>query len=393
MKYVDEFRDGERARRLTVAIRNEIRDDRSYRFMEFCGGHTHAVFRYGVPDLLPANIDLIHGPGCPVCVLPVGRLDMAVRLATEHPEVILCSYGDMLRVPGSGGESLFKARAKGADVRMVYSVSDALELARANPDREVVFFAIGFETTTPPTALGIQTARREGLKNFSVFCNHVLTPAAMGAILNVDPNSEDRVDIDGFIGPSHVSVVIGSDAYRFCAAQHRKPVVIAGFEPLDVLQSLLMLVRQINEGRADIENQYRRAVTPSGNSRAQAVVADVFQRRDSFEWRGLGEIPASALALAHTYREFDAERRFDMQYIPSHGTKSCECPAVLRGAKKPTDCKLFARVCTPENPLGSCMVSDEGACAAYYTYGRFREPAERGVPTQATKIPASAINA
>lgn len=374
MKYVDEFRDGQRARALSAAIRDGVIEGRSYRFMEFCGGHTHAVFRYGVPDLLPSNIDLIHGPGCPVCVLPIGRLDMALRLATDHPEVILCSYGDMLRVPGSGGESLFKARANGADVRMVYSVSDALAVARANPDREVVFFAIGFETTTPPTALGILKAEREALENFSVFCNHVLTPAAMNAILRVDPQAGERVEIDGFIGPSHVSVVIGSDAYRFCAAQHAKPVVIAGFEPLDVLQSILMLVRQINEGRADIENQYRRAVTPAGNANAQAVVARVFRRRETFEWRGLGEIPASALELVDDYAIYDAERRFDMRYVAAAGTKSCECPAVLRGAKKPTDCKLFARVCTPENPLGSCMVSDEGACAAYYTYGRFRKP-------------------
>lgn len=388
MKYVDEFRDGERARGLTAAIRAEAQPERMYRFMEFCGGHTHAVFRYGVPDLLPPNIDLIHGPGCPVCVLPIGRLDMALRLATDHPEVILCSYGDMLRVPGSGGESLFKARANGADVHMVYSVSDALELARSNPDRQVVFFAIGFETTTPPTALGLLTAKREGLENFSVFCNHVLTPAAMGAILNVDEAAEERVEIDGFIGPSHVSVVIGSDAYRFCAAQHRKPVVIAGFEPLDVLQSLLMLVRQINEGRADIENQYRRAVTPDGNSKAQAVMAQVFQRRPTFEWRGLGEIPASALALSEEFAAFDAERRFAMTYQHARGTKSCECPAVLRGAKKPTDCKLFARICTPENPLGSCMVSDEGACAAYYTYGRFRQ--DRAAEQTSVEAPAGA---
>jgi hydrogenase expression/formation protein HypD len=378
MKYVDEFRDGERARGLARAIAAEVRAGRSYRFMEFCGGHTHAVFRYGVPDLLPDNIDLIHGPGCPVCVLPVGRLDMALRLASENPEVVLCSYGDMLRVPGSGGESLFKARARGADVRMVYSVSDALELARAHPDREVVFFAIGFETTTPPTALALLTAEREGLENFSVFCNHVLTPAAMAAILQV--SGSETVDIDGFIGPSHVSVVIGSDAYQFCAHAHAKPVVIAGFEPLDVLQSILMLVRQINDGRAEIENQYSRAVSPEGNARAQAVMSRVFQRRDSFEWRGLGEIPLSALALAPAYERFDAEARFAMRYRPAAGTKSCECPAVLRGAKKPTDCKLFARVCTPENPLGSCMVSDEGACAAYYSYGRFREAA---APAQA----------
>jgi hydrogenase expression/formation protein HypD len=375
MKYVDEFRDGERARALGASIYAAANSGRQYRLMEFCGGHTHAVFRYGVPDLLPDNVELIHGPGCPVCVLPIGRLDMAIRLASEHPQVILASYGDMLRVPGSGGRSLLKAKADGADVRMVYSVSDAVALARSNPSREVVFFGIGFETTTPPTALGILQAEAEGIENFSVFCNHVLTPAAMNAILNVPPEADEALQIDGFIGPAHVSVVIGSDAYRFCAQRHAKPVVIAGFEPLDVLQSILMLITQLNEGRAEIENQYTRAVTPGGNQKAQAMVQKVFQRRPSFEWRGLGEIPDSALAIADRYAHYDAEKRFVMEYHFARGTKSCDCPAILRGAKKPTDCKLFATSCTPDNPLGSCMVSDEGACAAYYTYGRFRQEA------------------
>jgi hydrogenase expression/formation protein HypD len=375
MKYVDEFRDGERARGLVRALRAEANPGRRYRLMEFCGGHTHAVFRYGIPDLLPDNIEMVHGPGCPVCVLPIGRLDMALRLVTDHPEVILASYGDMLRVPGSNRRSLLQAKADGADVRMVYSVSDALELARANPDRQVVFFGIGFETTTPPTALGILEAKSSGLQNFSVFCNHVLTPAAMGAILDVEPDDGETVEIDGFIGPSHVSVVIGSDAYRFCASRYDKPVVIAGFEPLDVLQSILMLVRQLNEGRAEIENQYTRAVTGEGNRKAQAVVADVFTLRESFEWRGLGSIPRSALEISEPYADFDAEQRFDMHYLAAEGTRGCECPAVLRGAKRPIDCKLFATACTPESPLGSCMVSDEGACAAYFTYGRFRQEA------------------
>ncbi|MBP6683586.1 MAG: hydrogenase formation protein HypD [Halioglobus sp.] len=375
MKYIDEFRDGERAKGLALALRAEVHPGRRYRLMEFCGGHTHAVFRYGIPDLLPANIELIHGPGCPVCVLPIGRLDMAIRLASDHPGIILASYGDMLRVPGSRRRTLLHARADGADVRMVYSVSDALELARANPERQVVFFGIGFETTTPPTALGILEAQRSGLDNFSVFCNHVLTPAAMKAILNVaaDAGEGETLEVDGFIGPSHVSVIIGSDAYRFCARQYHKPVVIAGFEPLDVLQAILMLVRQLNEGRTDIENQYTRAVTPEGNRKAQAAVAEVFELRPSFEWRGLGAIPRSALGIADAYRAYDAEHRFNMVYQAAQGTKGCECPAVLRGAKKPTDCKLFATSCTPESPLGSCMVSDEGACAAYFTYGRFRQ--------------------
>lgn len=375
MKYVDEFRDGDRARGLAAALRQEAQPGRHYRLMEFCGGHTHAVFRYGIPDLLPDNIELVHGPGCPVCVLPTGRLDMAMRLVLDHPEVILASYGDMLRVPGSERRSLLQARADGADVRMVYSISDALELARANPQRQVVFFGIGFETTTPPTALGILEARRSAVDNFSVFCNHVLTPAAMQAILDVDPASEESVEIDGFIGPSHVSVIIGSDSYAFCAGQYHKPVVIAGFEPLDVLQSILMLVRQLNEGRAEIENQYTRAVTSQGNARAQQVVREVFTLRPTFEWRGLGQIPTSALAISDDYATFDAEKRFAMRYVPAAGTKGCECPAVLRGAKKPIDCKLFATACSPESPLGSCMVSDEGACAAYFTYGRFREDA------------------
>lgn len=375
MKYVDEFRDGERARGIARALQVEAQPDRRYRLMEFCGGHTHAVFRHGIPDLLPGNIELIHGPGCPVCVLPIGRLDMAIRLVADHPEVILASYGDMLRVPGGNRRSLLQAKADGADVRMVYSVSDALELARANPARQVVFFGIGFETTTPPTALGIIEAQRTGLDNFSVFCNHVLTPAAMAAILDVAPGSADTVEVDGFIGPSHVSVIIGSDAYRFCAGKYHKPVVIAGFEPLDVLQSIIMLVRQINDGRAEIENQYTRAVTTGGNSKAQQVVRRVFELRPSFEWRGLGQIPESALKIADAFKDFDAEHRFAMRYEAVAGTKGCECPAVLRGAKKPTDCKLFATACSPESPLGSCMVSDEGACAAYFTYGRFREQA------------------
>lgn len=376
MKYVDEFRDGRRARSLAKAINAEADRERRYRLMEFCGGHTHAIFRYGVQDLLPANVEMIHGPGCPVCVLPIGRLDMAIRLA-EREDVILASYGDMLRVPGSKGRSLQTSRAAGADIRMVYSVSDALELARANPDKQVVFFAIGFETTTPPTAVAIRAAAQARLPNFSVYCNHVLTPAAINAILDApEVRQIDKVEIDGFLGPSHVSVVIGSEPYVHFAEEYRKPVVIAGFEPLDVLQSILMLIRQLNEGRAEVENQYVRAVTPQGNAKAQALVSEVLELRRSFEWRGLGEVPYSALRIKDAFGQFDAERRFEMAEIRANGAKSCECPSVLRGAKKPTDCKLFATVCTPETPLGSCMVSDEGACAAYYTYGRFREAAE-----------------
>ena len=372
MKYIDEFRDGERARGIARALQAEAHPDRCYRLMEFCGGHTHAVFRYGVPDLLPKNIELIHGPGCPVCVLPIGRLDMAIRLVTDHPEVILASYGDMLRVPGGGRRSLLRARAEGADVRMVYSVSDALELARANPQRQVVFFGIGFETTTPPTALAILEAQRTGLANFSVFCNHVLTPPALKTILS--SAGPDGVQLDGILGPSHVSTIIGSRPYDFVPAAFGKPVVIAGFEPLDVMQSTLMLIRQINQRRCSVENQYTRAVTRDGNHKAQALMAEVFAPRDSFEWRGLGHLPHSALRIADAYADLDAELRFPV--VPGQGKeiKGCECPSVLRGVMEPTDCKLFGTVCTPENPMGACMVSSEGACAAYWSYGRFRKP-------------------
>ena len=375
MKHLEEYRDGDTARRVAAAIHREADPARRYRLMEFCGGHTHTIFRYGIEDLLPRSVEMVHGPGCPVCVLPIGRLDMAIRMA-RRDGVILASYGDMLRVPGSQGQSLMKAKAAGADVRMVYSSMDAVKLAAGNPDRHVVFFAIGFETTTPPTALAIEAANATGLTNFHVFCNHVLTPPAIGAILDAPAAGEaEAVAIDGFVGPAHVSVVIGSQPYEAFAARYRKPVAISGFEPVDVLQSILMLVRQLNEGRAEVENQYTRAVTRAGNMLAQQAMARVFEVRPAFEWRGLGSIPFSALRIRDEFAAFDAERRFDEPYIPADGTKSCECPSVLRGAKKPTDCKLFGRACTPETPLGSCMVSSEGACAAYYTYGRMREPA------------------
>ncbi|MBU2485461.1 MAG: hydrogenase formation protein HypD [Alphaproteobacteria bacterium] len=374
MKYVDEFRDGELAGTLATKIRSEALPDRTYHLMEFCGGHTHAIFRYGVQDLMPDNVKFVHGPGCPVCVLPVRRLDDAVELAERHG-VILCSYGDMMRVPGTKQRSLIRAKADGADIRMVYSTIDALKIARDNADRQVVFFAIGFETTTPPSAVAIRQAKAEGLTNFSVFCNHVLTPSAIGHILESPEVRElGTVKIDGFLGPSHVSSVIGSEPYEFFAEEFAKPVVIAGFEPLDVMQSALMLIRQINEGRAEVENEYTRVVTREGNLKAQKLVSEVFELRQSFEWRGLGEVPYSALRIRDAYADFDAEKRFDISEKQSREVKSCECPAILRGVKKPTDCKLFGTVCTPDNPMGSCMVSSEGACAAYWTYGRFREP-------------------
>jgi hydrogenase expression/formation protein HypD len=371
MRYVDEFRDGEMARGLARAIAAEADPGRSYRLMEFCGGHTHAIFRYGVQDLMPPNLRFVHGPGCPVCVLPMTRIDQAIAMAAEHG-VTLCTYGDLMRVPASERNSLLKAKADGADIRMIYSTQDALAIARQDPGRQVVLFAIGFETTTPPTAVALKTARAEGLKNFSVFCNHVLTPPALRTILaSAGP---DGVQLDGILGPSHVSTVIGSRPYELVPVEFGKPVVIAGFEPLDVMQSALMLVRQINQGRCAVENQYTRAVTRDGNTKAKALMAETLVPRQSFEWRGLGELPNSALRIADAYADFDAELRFPVAPGAGKEIKGCECPSVLRGVMEPIDCKLFGTICTPENPMGACMVSSEGACAAYWSYGRFRQP-------------------
>jgi hydrogenase expression/formation protein HypD len=377
MKYVTEYRNGELAQHIAARIQAEADPARRYNFMEFCGGHTHAIARYGISELLPPAVRMIHGPGCPVCVLPIGRVDQAIALAMDN-NAIVCTYGDTLRVPASAGLSMTRAKARGADIRMVYSPTDALRIARENPAREVVFFAIGFETTTPPTALAIRQAEKEDLQNFSVLCCHVLTPAAITHLLEAARGDANltvggAVPLDGFVGPAHVSIVIGSKPYDGFARDYRKPVVIAGFEPLDVMQAILMLVRQVNAGRHVVENEFVRAVTPQGNRAAQALMADIFELRESFEWRGLGEVPLSALKIRPRYAKFDAEHRFATNYqaVPDH--KQCECGAILRGVKNPVDCKLFGTVCTPENPMGSCMVSTEGACAAHYSYGRFKD--------------------
>ncbi|NCN71444.1 MAG: hydrogenase formation protein HypD [Betaproteobacteria bacterium] len=375
MKYIDEFRDGDSARRIAAKIAAEVRPDTSYSFMEFCGGHTHAISRYGIAGMLPPNVRMIHGPGCPVCVLPIGRIDLAISLALDRG-VMICTYGDTMRVPASDSLSLIKAKARGADIRMVYSAHDALTLAEQHPDREVVFLAIGFETTTPPTALVLRDAKARDVRNFSVLCCHVLTPSAITHILeSAEVRQLGTVPIDGFIGPAHVSIVIGSQPYEHFAEEYRKPVVITGFEPLDVMQGILMLVRQVNAGRAVVENEFSRAVTPEGNLAAQKLVSQVFELRESFEWRGLGEVPYSALKIRPEFAAWDAERKFELHYtsVPDH--KQCECGAILRGVKRPADCKLFGTVCTPESPMGSCMVSNEGACAAHYSYGRFRDVA------------------
>ena len=373
MKYIDEFRDGEIAKALATKIRAEAQPDRRYHFMEFCGGHTHALSRYGVPALLPDNVQMVHGPGCPVCVLPIGRIDQAIGLALDHGAIV-CTYGDTMRVPASGSLSMQRAKARGADIRMVYSPADALKIARANPTREVVFFAIGFETTTPPTALVIRQAAKENLPNFSVLCCHVLTPSAITHILeSPEVKQWGTVPLDGFVGPAPVSILSVSAPDEGFARDYRQPVVSAGFEPLDVMQAILMLIRQVNEGRHEVENEFTRAVNREGNLAAQKLVAEVFELRESFEWRGLGEVAHSALRIRPAFAQWDAERRFDLAYRPVPDHKQCDCGAILRGVKRPTDCKLFATVCTPENPMGSCMVSSEGACAAHYSYGRWKD--------------------
>ena len=372
MKYVDEFRDGTLALEVAGAIAREAEPARRYAFMEFCGGHTHTICKYSLASMLPDNVEMIHGPGCPVCVLPIGRLEQAMTLARQ-PNVTLATYGDMMRVPAKDRESLLSAKARGADVRMVYGPAEALKLARATPGREGVFFAIGFETTTPTTALAVQQAALEKLTNFSVLCNHVLTPAAIGALLDSDGGA---ARLDGFIGPGHVSTIVGTAPYERFARDYGKPIVVSGFEPLDLLQSILMLVRQRNEGRSEVENQYKRAVTRGGNAIAQKLIDEVLELRPTFSWRGLGEIPLSALQLRPRYAAWDAEKKFDAPAPDVADHPACACSEILRGAKKPRDCRVFGTACTPETPVGACMVSPEGSCAAYYQYGRLRKAEE-----------------
>lgn len=377
MQYVSEYRDAEKAQALARAIGLEANSQKTYRFMEFCGGHTHVLSRWGLTDLLPENVKMIHGPGCPVCVLPIGRIEMAKNLALKH-HAILCTYADTLRVPAAHGQSLFDARAEGADIRMVYSPMDALKVAEENPAREVVFFAIGFETTTPPTAVALLAARKKGLKNFSIFVNHVLTPAAMSHILKTAPQNPNAPKLDGLVGPAHVSTVIGSAAYEPFSRDWAKPVVIAGFEPLDMLLAILMLVRQTNDGRHEVENEFTRAVTREGNTQAISLMDQVFEKRDTFEWRGLGSVAQSALKLRETFSDFDAEKRFELEEIRIEDNRACACGAILRGEKEPFECPLFGKVCTPARPIGACMVSSEGACAAYWRYApKAREKIEK----------------
>jgi hydrogenase expression/formation protein HypD len=373
---VDEFRDPDVIARTSEEIRRLADPGRHYRLMEVCGGHTHAIYRFGLKDVLPSNIELIHGPGCPVCVLPMGRIDDGLALARE-PLVTFTAFGDMMRVPGAHGSPL-ERKAQGLDVRIVYSPTDALKLARANPERHVMFFAIGFETTAPSTALTLMRAKAEGIKNFSVFCNHVTIIPAIRAILD----SPD-MRIDGFIGPGHVSTVIGCRPYEWIARDEKKPIVVSGFEPLDLLQSIVMLLRQLKEGRSVVENQYRRVVPWEGNRAALAVMAEVFDLRPYFEWRGLGFISQSALSLREAYASWDAERVFSIAGVRVTDPKAAQCGEVLKGVLKPAQCKLFGKECTPEHPVGALMVSSEGSCAAYYNYEHRKAAASLRVLTPA----------
>lgn len=375
MKYVDEFRDPEKARSLQEKIgqlmqRLPYTVNKPLLLMEFCGGHTHTIFRYGIEQMLPDSIEMVHGPGCPVCVLPMGRVDDCVALA-ERPDVIFTTFGDAMRVPGSS-KSLLQAKAEGADVRMVYSPLDALELARKNPERQVIFFALGFETTMPSTALTVKQARVEGITNFSLFCNHITTVPTIKAVLD----SPD-MRIDGFLAPGHVSMVVGEQPFQFIPEHYHKPIVITGFEPLDILQSIYMLVKQLAEQRCEVENQYARVVPPAGNTPGLQAIQDVFEMREFFEWRGLGSIDHSGVRMRESFADFDAERKFKIPNLRIADPKSCQCGEVIKGVIRPWQCKVFGSSCNPETPMGALMVSSEGACAAYYNFGNLPELLEK----------------
>ncbi|MDQ3609315.1 MAG: hydrogenase formation protein HypD [Actinomycetota bacterium] len=363
MRFVDEYRTGDVAQRLAAEIAELVEPGRHYKIMEVCGGHTHSIYQHGVEDLLPDEIELVHGPGCPVCVIPMGRQDDAIAIA-QRPEVIFTTFGDMMRVPASNG-SLLDAKSRGADVRMVYSPLDALKLARDNPDRQVVFFAIGFETTTPSTAVTLLRARAEGITNFSLFANHVTIIPAIRAILD----SPD-LRLDGFIGPGHVATVIGTRPFRFIARDFQRPVVVSGFEPVDVLQGVYQVMLQLRDERCEVENQYSRVVRDGGNPAALKAIGQTMELRTTFEWRGLGFISHSALKLRPEFADWDAEVLYDVPGVRVADPKACQCGEVLKGVIKPWECKVFGTACTPEHPIGTCMVSSEGACAAYYNYGR-----------------------
>ena len=364
MKYVDEYRDGKVAERILDEIRRTV--TRPWVVMEVCGGQTHSIMRYGIDRLLPPEIELVHGPGCPVCVTSLEMIDKAHAIAAR-PEVIFCSFGDMLRVPGSHGD-LLSLKARGADVRVVYAPLDCLRIARDNPDRQVVFFGIGFETTAPANALAVSRARAEGVANFSMLVSHVLVPPAITAILQSAGNR-----VQAFLGPGHVCAVMGFSEYEPIAAAYGVPVVVTGFEPVDLLQGVLLAVRQLEAGQAHVENQYSRILGRDGNPGARQLIHEVFEVADR-NWRGVGRIPKSGYRLRWEYRDHDAERRFEVESIHTEEPGACISGQILKGIRKPVDCPAFGEACTPQSPLGATMVSAEGACAAYYAYGRHLEP-------------------
>jgi hydrogenase expression/formation protein HypD len=364
MKFLEEYRDPKAARRYAESIRRIV--TRPWSLMEVCGGQTHAIVRFGIDELLPPDVTLIHGPGCPVCVTPVDIIDKALTVAAR-PDVVFCSFGDMLRVPGSERD-LFSVKAGGGDVRVVYSPMDALALAERCPDKEIVFFAVGFETTAPANATAVNEARRRNVRNFSLLVSHVLVPPAMEAIL-----SSPSCRVNGFLAAGHVCTIMGMDEYKPIAERYRVPIVVTGFEPLDLLQGIAMCLEQLEEGRAEVENQYERSVRPSGNTAARAIIREVFEVVPR-SWRGIGAIASSGLGLRSAYADHDAVRKFGVEGIGGQGSSECQSGLVLQGLLKPPDCPAFGTRCTPDTPLGATMVSAEGACAAYYRYRRFKEP-------------------
>ncbi len=383
MKYVDEFRDPALITTVAHEIARTVDPARHYRIMEVCGGHTHAIYRHGLRDVLPDNVELVHGPGCPVCVLPTGRVDDGLAIAVQ-PDTILTCFGDMMRVPGTKGTPL-ELKARGADIRMVYSPLDALKLAQDNPSKHVCFFAIGFETTAPSTALTVLRARELGVKNFSVFVNHVTIVPAIRAILD----SPD-MRLDGFVGPGHVATITGCRPYEFIAQHYGKPVAVAGFEPLDLLEGILMVLRQIRAGEAKVENQYKRIVPWEGNPAALRALAAVFALRPYFEWRGLGFISQSALKLKPSFADYDAEVHFALPNVRVTDPRAAQCGEILKGVLKPPQCKLFGKECNPEHPVGALMVSSEGACAAYYRYARIEERTDEAASPSSAQAFANA---
>jgi hydrogenase expression/formation protein HypD len=363
MKFIDEYRDGEAAGKLAAAIERSV--TRPWTIMEVCGGQTHTIVKYGIDRILPPEVELVHGPGCPVCVTSLEMIDRAHAIASR-PGVTFCSFGDMLRVPGSRGD-LLQLKSQGADVRVVYSPLDAVNLAAAMPNRRVVFFAIGFETTAPPNAMAVWLAQKRKLSNFSVLVSHVLVPPMLTALLQSEDNR-----IQGFLGPGHVCTVMGTSEYEPITRRFHVPIVITGFEPLDLLEGVFRTVRQLEAGLGEVENQYARAVRPEGNMASRSLIEDVFEVCDR-KWRGVGLVPDSGFRLRSDYRDHDAERIFEVDQIETHESPLCISGLVLRGLKKPHDCAAFGKQCTPQNPLGATMVSGEGACAAYYAYGRHLE--------------------